>query len=213
MYAGGMNEERPEDLIAAALSQIRMRGGSRRGEWRSRGERGDGGEHRHGRGGMRGATWDRGGEGGVRSGGESGHHRHANGRERPGFVRDEHEPGDPPPGGPALRRLVQRLAAAEHPMSVSDIAGEVGVDQPRASRLVAQGVDLGMLRREADPEDARRTRIGLTHEGEQAAAQLRAAHGDVVAAALGGFSDDEKQQLAHLLTKLAEGWRRPSSMG
>lgn len=175
MYAGDMTEERPEDVIAAALSQIRLRGGSGHGNWRGRGHS---------------------------------HHRHANGREWRGFTRDEQESGGPLPGGPALRRLVQRLVAAEHPMSVSDIAGEIGVDQPRASRLVAQGVDLGMLRREADPEDARRTRIGLTHEGEQAAARLRAAHGDVVATALDEFSDDEKQQLAYLLTKLAKGWRR-----
>ena len=73
-------------------------------------------------------------------------------------------------GGRPLRR--PRTAADArgagrgiHPLSVSELGDAVGVDQPRASRLVQQGVELGLVRREADPDDARRTRIALTDQG------------------------------------------------
>src|SRR5688572_10146360 len=67
-------------------------------------------------------------------------------------------------GAPALIRMVEALAAASDPLSVSGLAEAIGVDQPRASRLVQQGVDRGWVRREADPDDARRTRIAITPE-------------------------------------------------
>ena len=56
--------------------------------------------------------------------------------------------------------MLEALAAASDPLSVSEIGDAVGVDQPRASRLVQQAVELGLVRREADPDDARRTRVG-----------------------------------------------------
>lgn len=110
-------------------------------------------------------------------------------------------------GGPALRRLVARLAADGVPLSVSDISIAVGVDQPRASRLVAQGVEMGLLRREIDPDDARRTRIALTGEGRRHAFHVRERRRREVASALEGFSDSERQQLACLLVRFANAWQ------
>ncbi|WP_249934618.1 MarR family winged helix-turn-helix transcriptional regulator, partial [Microbacterium ulmi] len=111
-------------------------------------------------------------------------------------------------GGPALGRMLEALASASGPLSVGEVAEAVGVDQPRASRLVQQAVDLGLARREADPDDARRTRIVLTDDG---AAHVRRFHGDrraTLASALEGFTDDERAELARLLAKLADAWRR-----
>ncbi|OJU72151.1 MAG: hypothetical protein BGO04_02895 [Microbacterium sp. 70-38] len=110
--------------------------------------------------------------------------------------------------GPARLRLLEALAAASGPLSVSELADRIGVDQPRASRLVQQSVDLGLVRREADPDDARRTRIVLTDEG---AAILRGFRGDrreAVQRALDAFTDEERSELARLLTKLAASWPR-----
>ena len=39
-------------------------------------------------------------------------------------------------------------------MSVTELATEIGVDQPRASRLVQAAVHEGLVVREADPDDA-----------------------------------------------------------
>ncbi|EIC07432.1 regulatory protein MarR [Microbacterium laevaniformans OR221] len=68
-------------------------------------------------------------------------------------------------GGPARLRLIEALHAASHPLSVSELGEAIGVDQPRAPRLVQQSVEMGLVQREADPDDARRTRIALTPVG------------------------------------------------
>lgn len=109
-------------------------------------------------------------------------------------------------GGPARLRLLEALAAASHPLSVGEIADAVGVDQPRASRLVQQAVDLELVRREADPDDARRTRVALTDAGTRLVRGFRGERREAVDAALAAFTDDERAELARLLTKLADSW-------
>ncbi len=109
-------------------------------------------------------------------------------------------------GGPARLRMLEALAAASGPLSVGEIADAVGVDQPRASRLVQQSVELGLVRREADPDDARRTRIALTDEGRALVRGFRDDRRDAVAGALQGFTDAERTELARLLAKLADAW-------
>lgn len=109
-------------------------------------------------------------------------------------------------GGPALRRLLSTLDTASAPLSVGDIAEAIGVDQPRASRLVAQGVELGLVRREADIADARRIRIALTEKGAAMVQRIRGMQGAAVREALVDFSDAERQQLARLLERLADAW-------
>lgn len=109
-------------------------------------------------------------------------------------------------GGPARMRMLDALAEAAHPLSVSDLAAAIGVDQPRASRLVQQGVELGLVAREADPDDARRTRIALTAQGREIAERMRGQRHQSVSQALEGFTEAERSELARLLTKLADGW-------
>ncbi len=103
-------------------------------------------------------------------------------------------------------RMLDVLAGATDPLSVSELAERIGVDQPRASRLVQQGVQAGMVRREADPDDARRTRIALTEEGAAIARSFRGERTDAVRAALTDFTDAERAELARLLGKLADAW-------
>ena len=109
-------------------------------------------------------------------------------------------------GGPARVRVLEALAKASGPLSVSELGDAIGVDQPRASRLVQQGVEMGLVRREADPDDARRTRIALTTEGERLVRGFLGQRTDAVASALAAFTDAERAELARLLTKLADAW-------
>jgi len=109
-------------------------------------------------------------------------------------------------GGPARMRMLEALAAASAPLSVSDLGAAIGVDQPRASRLVQQGVAQGFVRREADPDDARRTRIALTDEGRRMAKGVRGERREALGKALTAFTDDERVELARLLNKLADNW-------
>lgn len=103
-------------------------------------------------------------------------------------------------------RMLEALAAASHPLSVGEIADAVGVDQPRASRLVQQAVQLDLVRREADPDDARRTRVALTDTGSRLVRGFRGERREAIDAALAAFTDAERAELARLLTKLADSW-------
>ncbi len=103
-------------------------------------------------------------------------------------------------------RLLEALAAASRPLSIGEIADAVGVDQPRASRLVQQAVQLDLVRREVDPDDARRTRVALTDAGAALVRGFRGERREAIDTALSEFTDAERVDLARLLTKLADAW-------
>jgi DNA-binding MarR family transcriptional regulator len=114
--------------------------------------------------------------------------------------------------GPVARfRLLSTLDAADHPLSVTELAAAIGVDQPRASRLVQAAVEEGLVAREADPDDARRTRIRLTDEGRTAVRSASSNRRRAIEAALDGFSDDEREQFAMLLARFVGGLRTDRS--
>ncbi|KZE21730.1 hypothetical protein B8X04_02740 [Brevibacterium casei] len=105
-------------------------------------------------------------------------------------------------------RLLIALAQVGHAIGVSALGEAIGVDQPRASRLVSQGVELDLVRREADPDDARRTLIALTEKGRAIADRFLGAQRESVDVALDSFTDKEREMLADLLTRLADAWPR-----
>lgn len=138
----------------------------------------------------------------------------------PSHVPHPHRDGGPPwrggDHGPMGRmaarvRLLDALAQSPDPLSVSEIAERIGVDQPRASRLVQAGVAAGHLKREVDPTDARRTNVVLTDSGRAIADQARTARLSAVDTALAGFTAEESEQLARLLSKLADAWPQDPS--
>lgn len=111
-------------------------------------------------------------------------------------------------GGRAQLRLLIALAQTGRALGVSAIGESIGVDQPRASRLVSQGVALGLLEREADPADARRTLIALTDQGRGLSSRLQGAQRQSVDLALDAFTGAERRLLAQLLARLADAWPR-----
>ena len=141
-----------------------------------------------------------GGPRGARRGGPE--HLHGRGH-GPRSPRHDHAPLG---GAPARMRALEALAAAAHPLSVSELADAVGVDQPRASRLVQQAVEAGLAAREADPDDARRTRVALTDAGRRHVQTFRGERRERLARALADFSAEERAQLVRLLSKLAQAW-------
>lgn len=185
MYLGGMTDAADLDAIAAALAQLRGR---------PRPPFGPGGNHG-------GPPWG-GSERDGRGHGPFDHAHHGG----PPFGRGPFAPHARFGGGPARMRLLEALAAASHPLSVSEVGEAIGVDQPRASRLIQQAAALGLVRREADPDDARRTRIALTDEGSQLVRGFRGERRERLQAALAGFTESERADLARLLTKLAAAW-------
>ena len=105
-------------------------------------------------------------------------------------------------------RLLDALGASDRPPSVSELADAIGVDQPRASRLVQAAVDAGHVRREADPSDARRSALVLTSAGRELLSSARSNRRGAVEAALAGFSEEETVEFARLLGRFVAGWPR-----
>ena len=114
-------------------------------------------------------------------------------------------------GGPARVRMLEALAAADQPQTVTQIAEAVGVDQPRASRLIAQSVQLELVQREPDPDDARRTRVVLTDAGRSAASGFRGRRREMIRAALVGLDVRESDDFVRLLQKFSDAWPQAES--
>jgi DNA-binding MarR family transcriptional regulator len=106
-------------------------------------------------------------------------------------------------------RLLEVLAAAspDARLGISEVADAIGVDQPRASRLVADAAGRGLVSREVDPRDARKSVLSITEAGRAFLEQIRSGRRSAVTDALAGFSDEEAAQLAELLTRFVAAWR------
>jgi DNA-binding MarR family transcriptional regulator len=109
-------------------------------------------------------------------------------------------------GGAARFRMLDALEGA--PRTVSELADATGVDQPRASRLVADAAERGLLRRGVDPRDARRAIIELTDAGRSHLRDAHATRRSAVESALAGFSSAETETLAGLLDRFVAAWPR-----
>jgi len=195
----------PIEIIEAALVTMRRDQGRRRlqrradlaessgedQEWRRGRGNGRGHGHGHGHGGAGPHGWH-----GEQSA-EGPWHPHGHGGRRAAGLAHA-----------ARFRLLDALEAAERPPSVSELAETIGVDQPRASRLVQAAVEAGHARREVDPSDARRSAIVLTASGR---ALLAAAHENrrsAVETALAGFTAGETAEFARLLSRFIAAWPR-----
>ncbi|MEU4570921.1 MarR family winged helix-turn-helix transcriptional regulator [Nonomuraea sp. ATR24] len=91
------------------------------------------------------------------------------------------------------------------PATVSTVAQALGVDQPRASKLVAAAVEAGWVHRRADQADGRRSVLVLTDAGQAAVEEARRSRQAVFAGAMAGWSEAERTEFARLLTRFVDG--------
>jgi DNA-binding MarR family transcriptional regulator len=92
-------------------------------------------------------------------------------------------------------------------LSVSEIADAVGVDQPRASRLVGDAAERGLVTRRPDERDARRSVVQLTDAGRALLESAESRRRSAVADALAGFTPEETATFAALLARFVAGMR------
>ncbi|WP_206752043.1 MarR family winged helix-turn-helix transcriptional regulator [Kribbella antiqua] len=113
-------------------------------------------------------------------------------------------------GGPdPVQEVLDAIEAAEpDALGVNGVAAALGVDQPRASKLVAAAVTAGLVRREADQQDGRRTTLVLTADGRRQLDWVHTYRRERFAAAMDGWTDDERQTFADLLTRFLTGLDR-----
>ncbi|MGG7507936.1 MarR family winged helix-turn-helix transcriptional regulator [Plantibacter sp. YIM 135249] len=93
-------------------------------------------------------------------------------------------------------------------MGISALAAAIGVDQPRASRLVAEATERGHVRRAVDPQDGRRSVVQLTDAGRAILHEAHRGRRDAVTTALSGFTAAETEQFATLLSRFVDAWPR-----
>lgn len=95
-----------------------------------------------------------------------------------------------------IERGVARTAA--EPATVGLLADEMQLDPSRASRVAADLVARGLVRREAAQEDGRRTVLTLTPEARAILARVHAAKAERVQAVFAEWDDAEVREFARL---------------
>jgi DNA-binding MarR family transcriptional regulator len=116
-----------------------------------------------------------------------------------------------PGADPAPFQVLDAIEAAVERggvMTVNGVAEALGVDQPRASRLVAGAVEAGLVRRGADPEDGRRSVLTLTGRGRRILTEGHRTRRAAVEATLAGWPAEDRQTFARLLGAYVTGWER-----
>jgi len=107
--------------------------------------------------------------------------------------------------------MLEALLAADREarrMGVSEVAEAIGVDQPRASRLVNAAAERGLVTRKADERDARRSVVELTATGRDHLTNAHETRRSAVTDAVAGFTPEETAQFAALLTRFVAAWPR-----
>jgi DNA-binding MarR family transcriptional regulator len=84
-------------------------------------------------------------------------------------------------------------------LSVKDVAEQLGISLPAASRAIDPLVKRRLVARHEDPVDRRVKRIRLTARGKTAAGRLLATRIAAAKAMLAGFSELEREKLADAL--------------
>ncbi len=97
----------------------------------------------------------------------------------------------------ALLHLVARSPGAR----VQDIAKGMGLTAPTVSVGIHYLLRKGWLRREADPEDRRATRISLTAKAEKLMEKVKVLQRSAIADFLAGLDMKDQQQLLDLLER------------
>ncbi|WP_426507165.1 MarR family winged helix-turn-helix transcriptional regulator [Dactylosporangium sp. McL0621] len=113
-----------------------------------------------------------------------------------------------PEADPALFDVVDAVeggAAGERPVTVTDIASALDVAQPRASKLVANAVEAGLIRREADQRDGRKALLVLTVTGRELCERVHEARRRRFADATRNWSRAERAAFAQLLARFVGG--------
>ncbi len=132
-------------------------------------------------------------------------------RRRPSPELLELVSGDPPLG----RRHVGVLAhvAAEGERTVSEIAEDLGLSLPAASKLVGELEDHTLVSRREDPDDRRRTVVRLDPETSRRVLGWLGRRNEPLEAALATLTEEERQGFLKGMRALADALMEESPRG
>ena len=106
--------------------------------------------------------------------------------------------------GAEVLDAVEEAEEEGRPATVTSVAIALGIDQPRASKLVAAAVAAGLVRREADQADGRRALLVRTPAGRRLSAEVHAFRRQVADQAMAGWPAGDRAEFARLLTRFVE---------
>lgn len=96
-------------------------------------------------------------------------------------------------------------------LSANQVAERTAMDKVAVSRALARLVERGLIARNTDDDDRRRSVLALSARGKRIHTQIAPLALQMERKLLAGLSRDEKQMLDALLDKLAESQQRISS--
>jgi DNA-binding MarR family transcriptional regulator len=99
--------------------------------------------------------------------------------------------------------LVRRLSKMQE-VTVGALAEQMRLDHSRVSRVVADLVKRGVLRREASQEDARRTLVALTEDGINWLDRMNEVKHEVIGQILSDWSHEDLELFAGLYDRFVE---------
>jgi DNA-binding MarR family transcriptional regulator len=103
-----------------------------------------------------------------------------------------------------LLEVVRRIEGTGGEATVGAIADAMRLDPSRGSRLVADMVSRGMLRRDASQEDGRRSLIQITDQGQTLLREIRVVKQSAVEQATADWTNDERQAFATLFERFMD---------
>jgi len=108
-----------------------------------------------------------------------------------------------PPHLDVVGAIMANGATPEVEVTVGFIAGKLAIDPSRASRLVAETVELGYVRRVASQADSRRIVLELTDAGRRFADEFHERKWAVMAKGMASWTEEELTTFARLLSRYA----------
>lgn len=105
-----------------------------------------------------------------------------------------------------ILEVVVRIRREGGEATVGAIADAMRIDPSRGSRLVAELVSQGILKRDASQEDGRRSLIAPTEAGEALLTEIRAVKHAIVTQATHGWSSEERLAFSLLFERFLDGF-------
>lgn len=108
--------------------------------------------------------------------------------------------------------VVRRLRGEEQAVTVGAIAEAMRLDASRGSRLVAELVSRGILRRDACQEDGRRSLIQITEAGEALLSEISIVKQSMIERVLEDWSPEERHAFGALFERFIERFEQISQI-
>jgi DNA-binding MarR family transcriptional regulator len=104
---------------------------------------------------------------------------------------------------PGQDHVLDSLSQVEA-MTMSEIAGQLNIRPPTASKMIARMAAQGLVERRGKDDDARLVEVFITVTGKALLEKLAKISRKVEKESLGGFDDKDERRLRRLLKKVAK---------